>query len=92
MEAQRLISVSLGKIAQSRGQRGGASLHRNLLVSTVLHKARHAFMTENFAAMMQVRTFFVILCIAGSRLESTTGRSFSCKPVKTNTKTFVNLT
>lgn len=55
-EAQRLIAMSLGKIAQSRGQRGGASLHKNLLVSTVLHKARHVFMTENFAAMMQVRS------------------------------------
>ena len=59
MESQRLISVSLSKIAQSRGKRGGASLHRNLLVSTVLHKARHAFMTENFAAMMEVRTLLL---------------------------------
>ncbi len=53
-EAQRLITVSLGKIAQSKGQRGGASLYRNLLVSTVLHKARHVFMTENFTAMIHV--------------------------------------
>ncbi len=53
-EAQRLIAVSLGKIAHNRGQRGGASLYKNLLVSTVLHKARHVYMVENFSAMMQV--------------------------------------
>ncbi len=53
-EAQRLIAVSLGKIAHNRGQRGGASLYKNLLVSTVLHKARHVFIQENFSAMMQV--------------------------------------
>uniref|UniRef100_A0A0B7BKT3 Uncharacterized protein n=1 Tax=Arion vulgaris TaxID=1028688 RepID=A0A0B7BKT3_9EUPU len=48
METQRLISVSLGKIAQSRSQRGGINLHKNLLVATVLHKARTAYMMESY--------------------------------------------
>lgn len=55
VEAHRLISMSLGKIAASRGQRGGASLHKNLLVSTVLYKARTAFMMENFQAMVAAK-------------------------------------
>ena len=54
-QAQRLIAMSLGKIAASRNQRGGANLHRSLLVSTVLHKARTTIMMENFQAMMQQR-------------------------------------
>lgn len=45
-DAQRLISISLTKMAQSRSQRGGVSLHRNLLVATVLQKARYIFMEE----------------------------------------------
>lgn len=47
-DAQRLISISLTKIAQSRSQRGGVSLHRNLLVATVLQKARYIFMEEAY--------------------------------------------
>ncbi|CAL1526523.1 unnamed protein product [Lymnaea stagnalis] len=47
-DTQRLISVSLGKIAQSRGQRGGINLHKNLLVATVLHKARTAYMMQSY--------------------------------------------
>jgi len=53
VETQRLISVSLGKIAQSRGQRGGINLHKNLLVATVLHKARAAYMIETFNYQQQ---------------------------------------
>lgn len=45
-EAQRLISVSLTKIAASRQQRGGISLHRNLLVASVLYKARAVMLAE----------------------------------------------
>lgn len=48
MEAQRLISISLAKIAASRCVRGGVSLHKNLLVATVLQKARYIFMEEAF--------------------------------------------
>ena len=40
--AQRLIAVSLGKIASSRSQRGGVRLHRSLLVAGVLMNARSA--------------------------------------------------
>lgn len=47
-EAQRLISISLTKIASSRCVRGGISLHKNLLVATVLQKARYIFMEEAF--------------------------------------------
>lgn len=47
-EAQRLISISLAKIATSRCARGGVSLHKNLLVATVLQKARYIFMEEAF--------------------------------------------
>lgn len=47
-DAQRLITISLTKIAQSRSQRGGVSLHKNLLVATVLQKARFIFMEEAF--------------------------------------------
>lgn len=47
-EAQRLISISLTKIAQSRVHRGGVSLHKNLLVATVLQKARYIFMEEAY--------------------------------------------
>ncbi|KAJ8965722.1 hypothetical protein NQ314_003945 [Rhamnusium bicolor] len=47
-EAQRLIGISLTKIAQSRSYRGGVSLHKNLLVATVLQKARYIFMEEAY--------------------------------------------
>lgn len=47
-EAQRLISISLAKIAAYRCVRGGVSLHKNLLVATVLQKARYIFMEEAF--------------------------------------------
>lgn len=47
-EAQRLIGISLTKIAQSRAHRGGVSLHKNLLVATVLQKARYIFMEEAY--------------------------------------------
>ncbi|XP_055705440.1 uncharacterized protein LOC129803115 [Phlebotomus papatasi] len=47
-EAQRLIGISLSKIAQSRMERGGISLHKNLLVATVLQKARIIFMEEAY--------------------------------------------
>jgi len=47
VEAQRLIALSLGKISQSRQQRGGINLHKNLLVASVLYKARTVFIMEN---------------------------------------------
>lgn len=39
-EAQRLLTLSVSKIISSRTQRGGVSLHRNLLVAGVLFRAR----------------------------------------------------
>lgn len=51
-EAQRLIAVSLGKIAMSRQQRGGINLHKNLLVASVLHKARTTYMMDNFQTLL----------------------------------------
>ncbi|XP_046376217.1 immediate early response gene 5-like protein [Haliotis cracherodii] len=54
-EPQRLIAVSLGKIAASRSQRGGINLHKNLLVASVLHKARTAYMMENFQQMLAAK-------------------------------------
>lgn len=43
-----MIGISLTKIAQSRSHRGGVSLHKNLLVATVLQKARYIFMEEAY--------------------------------------------
>lgn len=54
-EAQRLIAVSIGKIQTSRAQRGGPNLHKSLMVSAVLHKARTQIMMDNFQAMLQAR-------------------------------------
>ena len=54
-EAQRLIAVSLGKIAACRGQRGGPTLRKSLLISTILHRARTTMMMENFQVMMEAR-------------------------------------
>lgn len=51
-EAQRLIAMSLGKIAMSRQQRGGINLHKNLLVASVLHKARTTYMMDNFQTLL----------------------------------------
>jgi len=48
LEAQKLISISLGKMAASRVGRTGASLHKSLLVASVLHRARHVFLEESY--------------------------------------------
>lgn len=43
-EAEKLINLSLCKMAESRTvRRGGSSLHKHLLISTVLTKARSAY-------------------------------------------------
>lgn len=49
-EAQRLIGLSLNKIISSRSRRGGISLHRNLLVASVLLKARDVYVADTAAA------------------------------------------
>ena len=51
-DAQRLIALSLGKIAISRQQKGGINLHKNLLVASVLHKARTTYMMDNFQTLL----------------------------------------
>lgn len=45
-EAQRIMNVSLTKIMSSRSRKGGVSLHRNLLVASVLFKARDVYAAE----------------------------------------------
>ena len=45
-EVQRIIGLSLSKIQTGRNQRGGLPLHKNLLVATVLNKARDIYMQE----------------------------------------------
>nr|XP_020645424.1 immediate early response gene 5 protein [Pogona vitticeps] len=46
LEAHRIVSLSLGKMYSARGQRGGAKLHKNLLVSLVLRSARQVYLSE----------------------------------------------
>lgn len=53
---QRLIAVSLGKIAASRGQRGGPTLRKSLLISTLLHKARSTVMLESYQMMLDAQS------------------------------------
>ncbi|XP_065332515.1 uncharacterized protein LOC135934574 [Cloeon dipterum] len=45
-EAHRLYNISLNKIARSRTIRGGISLHKNLLVASVLHKTRNQIVED----------------------------------------------
>ncbi|XP_006635330.1 immediate early response gene 5 protein [Lepisosteus oculatus] len=48
VEAHRIMSISLGKIYNSRVQRGGIKLHKNLLVSLVLRSARQVYLSEYY--------------------------------------------
>ncbi|KAK7082423.1 hypothetical protein SK128_013922 [Halocaridina rubra] len=48
IEAQKLISISLGKMAASRVNKSGSSLHKSLLVASVLQRARNVFLEENY--------------------------------------------
>lgn len=94
METQRLISVSLGKIAQSRGQRGGINLHRNLLVATVLHKARTAYMIESYNYQQNLQRQRLLehqqqqqkLLVSGQKTESATVTDLNkgelCRPTR----------
>jgi len=45
-EVTKLITVSLGKIHQSRQQKCGLNLRKSLLVASVLHKARDIYVAE----------------------------------------------
>lgn len=46
-DAQRIMTVSLKKIVESRTRRGGVCLHRNLLIAGVLFKARDVLLAES---------------------------------------------
>lgn len=45
-ETQRLINISLGKIASYRNQRGNSNLHKNVLVANVLRRVRNTVVDE----------------------------------------------
>lgn len=51
LEAHRIVSISLGKIYNSRVQRGGIKLHKNLLVSLVLRSARQVYLSRSRSAL-----------------------------------------
>lgn len=55
-EAQRLMMMSLGKIQGCRQRRGGINLHKSLLVTKVLHRARSVAISENVAAQKEEET------------------------------------
>ncbi|KAJ8395484.1 hypothetical protein AAFF_G00032180 [Aldrovandia affinis] len=45
------MSISLGKIYNSRVQRGGIKLHKNLLVSLVLRSARQVYLSDYYSGV-----------------------------------------
>lgn len=51
VEAHRIMSISLGKIYNSRVQRGGIKLHKNLLVSLVLRSARQVYLSDYYSGV-----------------------------------------
>jgi len=55
-EAQRLMMMSLGKIQGCRQRRGGINLHKSLLVTKILHKARSIAISENVASKKEEDT------------------------------------
>ncbi|XP_041719764.1 immediate early response gene 5-like protein [Coregonus clupeaformis] len=55
IDAQNLISISLQKIHNSRTQRGGIKLHKNLLVTYVLKNARDFYMSVEFAGIYSIQ-------------------------------------
>ncbi|XP_067825610.1 immediate early response gene 5-like protein [Heptranchias perlo] len=68
VNAQSLITISLRKIHNSRTQRGGIKLHKNLLVSYVLRNARQVYMSEKYAeiyGMHQYEEVHDMLTISG---------------------------
>lgn len=48
-DVQHIINVSLSKIMASRKCKGGINLHRNLLVASVLFRAKDAYIAETVA-------------------------------------------
>lgn len=58
MEAQRIITISINKIAGSRNQRGGINLRKNLLVASVLQSARSLYYEEMCNKMSRTTTLY----------------------------------
>ncbi|XP_072015157.1 uncharacterized protein [Amphiura filiformis] len=58
MEAQRIITISINKIAGSRNQRGGINLRKNLLVASVLQSARTLYYEEMCNTMSRTTTLY----------------------------------
>ncbi|XP_047425061.1 immediate early response gene 5-like protein [Mugil cephalus] len=57
VDTQSLISISLIKIHNSRTQRGGIKLHKNLLVSYVLRNARQVYIKEKYAEIYRMQHY-----------------------------------
>ncbi|XP_034048788.1 immediate early response gene 5-like protein [Thalassophryne amazonica] len=63
VDAQSLISISLMKIHNSRTQRGGIKLHKNLLVSYVLRNARQLYVKERYAELYRRQQYDEVLTV-----------------------------
>ncbi|XP_036383468.1 immediate early response gene 5-like protein [Megalops cyprinoides] len=63
VDAQSLISISLRKIHNSRTQRGGIKLHKNLLVSYVLRNARQLYMSEKYAEIYRMQQYEEVMTV-----------------------------
>ncbi len=63
VDAQSLISISLRKIHNSRMQRGGIKLHKNLLVSYVLRNARQVYMNEKYAEIYRMQQYEEVMTV-----------------------------
>ncbi|XP_062844871.1 immediate early response gene 5-like protein [Trichomycterus rosablanca] len=63
VDAQSLISMSLRKIHNSRTQRGGIKLHKNLLVSYVLRNARQVYMNEKYAEIYRMQQYEEVMTV-----------------------------
>ncbi|CAN9504740.1 unnamed protein product [Ophioblennius macclurei] len=62
-DAQSLISISLMKIHNSRTQRGGIKLHKNLLVSYVLRNARQVYIKEKYAEIYRMQQYEEVMTV-----------------------------
>jgi len=63
VDAQSLISISLMKIHNSRTQRGGIKLHKNLLVSYVLRNARQVYIREKYAEIYRMQQYEEVMTV-----------------------------
>ncbi|XP_074473904.1 immediate early response gene 5-like protein [Sebastes fasciatus] len=63
VDAQSLISISLLKIHNSRTQRGGIKLHKNLLVSYVLRNARQVYIKEKYAEIYRMQQYEEVMTV-----------------------------